>query len=137
MAEVFAARHDGLEAFSARFDKLVYALPQRNITLMKEVVDTFPAEPPPLVFDLHRRGDGFDYVITLCNSRASFECPIFRNHVNALYKREATRFSWLIPDFRDLCDLTGHAWFAGARVIRNQLQEEVERFVEQVRLETT
>jgi arsenate reductase (thioredoxin) len=62
---------------------------------------TLPGKSPRDVFSLHRSGECFDYVVTLCNDAAREQCPIFRRSINTLYTEPVT-LNWNIPDFMSI-----------------------------------
>ena len=60
-----------------------------------------PSQSPSDVFSLHRAGECFDYVVTLCNDAAREQCPIFMRSVDTLFK-ESKVLGWHIPDFQSI-----------------------------------
>ncbi len=76
------------------------------------------------VFDLHREGRRFQYVITVCAKEAAERCPVFPGHHKKLF--------WPFPD---------PATFTGAdeeimeqvRAVRGAIRKKVREFAEEMR----
>lgn len=133
IAERFA-REDArelIEASSAAFDpKRIGGGPP--IEAMAEVEMKFPSEAVPSVFDLYREGRTYDYVVTMCREATSATCPEFQRSVNAMFKQEAVRLAWEVPDFKTL-EGSDEERQAEARRIRDQIRELVGRLRERIR----
>lgn len=100
------------------------------INVMDEVGIKISSDSPKPVFDRHADKEQFDYVITLCNEIGSEQCAIFKMNINTLYK-DAERISWSIQDFKSLKG-TDDEKTAGARAIRDQIENEVLSFLRQI-----
>ena len=71
------------------------------------------------VFDLHRAGRSFDYVIAVCDPEAAEKCPIF--------PAERQRLHWPFPD-PSKAQGTLEERLAAVRPIRDQIRAKVEEF---------
>ena len=72
------------------------------------------------VFDLHRAGNAYDYVIAVCDPEAAEKCPIF--------PAERKRLHWPFPD-PSKASGTQEEQFETIRPIRDQIRETVAAFV--------
>jgi arsenate reductase (thioredoxin) len=75
------------------------------------------------VFDFYKKGELFNYVITVCDEAAAEKCPIFPGIVE--------RVTW---SFADPSALTGtdEERLRGTRMVRDQIREKIARWVEEV-----
>ncbi len=122
-----------IDACSACFDpRKISSLP---IDVMREVDFDLPAESPELIFNRHKKGDVFDYVISLCDEVSTDECPLFKRSIDLLYAKEAETFSWSIPDFKTL-NGTEKEIKTSAREIRDKIKSEVILFLSQIGIDT-
>lgn len=76
------------------------------------------------VFDLHRDGESFDYVIAVCDPEAQERCPIF--------PAEKRRLHWPFPD-PSKANGTEAQKLEYVRGIRDQIRRRVIQFVENYR----
>ena len=135
IAEEFAKQiaPEKIEVYSSCFDpRKIGPLP---IDVMREVGIDLPAESPKSVFERHKEGDVFDYVISLCHEATNEKCPRFKLNIDALYAKMAETFSWSIPDFKPLSG-TEEERKAGARKIRDKIKSEVISFLAQIGIDT-
>lgn len=72
------------------------------------------------VFELHKKGHDFQYVVTVCDAKNSQRCPVFPG----MHKK----LSW---DFEDPSSLpgTGEEKLARTRLIRDQIKQAVIDFI--------
>jgi arsenate reductase len=118
-----------IEAYSSCFDPgRITSLP---IDVMGEVGITLPSESPRSVFDRHRDGETFDYIITLCFEATTELCPVFKTSVDAMYAKEAEMIYWSIPNFLSLRG-TEEEKKDGARAIRDEIKSEVISFLKRI-----
>ena len=118
-----------IDPYSSCFDpRKISPLP---IDVMQEVGIDLPAKSPKLIFNRHKEGDVFDYVISLCHEVSTEECPLFKRSIDALYARKAETISWSIPDFRSLSG-TEEEKKVNARIIRDKIKSEVISFLAQI-----
>jgi arsenate reductase len=104
VAEHFAREEAGalVEACCAAFEPTVIPSGAPPVKALAGLGMTFPPEAVPLVFDLYREGQTFDYVVTMCHDESVTTCPEFQRSVNALFQRKAVSLAWEIPDFRTI-----------------------------------
>jgi len=76
------------------------------------------------VFDLHRSGRSFEYVIAVCDPEAQERCPVF--------PAEKRRLHWPFPD-PSKASGTDSQKLEYVRDIRDQIRQQVVRFVEDYR----
>jgi len=90
------------------------------VEIMHEMGVDISANQTKSVFDFFKRGDLFDYVITVCDGTSAEKCPVFPGIT--------TRLHW---GFEDPAALEGdhEARLAAARKIRDEIQTAVEVFV--------
>lgn len=72
------------------------------------------------VFDLHREGKRFDYVIAVCGAEAAERCPVF--------PAEEARYHWPFPD-PSAVGGSPNDKLAAVRAIRDSVKQRVEEFV--------
>ena len=90
------------------------------VELLKEDGINIEGKATRSVFDLHRRGERFDYVIAVCDKEAAERCPIF--------PAEKERLHWPFPDPSQATG-TMEEKLAYVRPIRDQIKEQVRGFV--------
>lgn len=75
------------------------------------------------VFQMHRQGKSFDYVITVCDPKASEMCPIFPGMQK--------KINWA---FDDPSKFTGtqEEKLAQTRVVRDKIRKAVQEFIKEV-----
>ena len=118
-----------IEAFSSCFEPgKITRLP---IDVMREVGITLPVESPKSVFERHKDGEVFDYVITLCFDATTELCPIFKTSIDTMYAKKAEMIYWSIPDFLSLRG-TEEEKKAAARAIRDKIKSEVIFFLKRI-----
>jgi len=90
------------------------------VEIMHEMGVDISANQTKSVFDFFKRGELFDYVITVCDGTSAEKCPVFPGIT--------TRLHW---GFEDPAALEGdhEARLAAARKIRDEIQTAVEVFV--------
>ena len=72
------------------------------------------------VFDLHKRGERYDYVIAVCDKEAAERCPIF--------PAEKQRLHWPFPD-PSQAEGTMRQKLAYVRPIRDEIKKMAQKFV--------
>ncbi|TVR29273.1 MAG: arsenate reductase ArsC [Spirochaetaceae bacterium] len=72
------------------------------------------------VFDLHNRGERYDYVIAVCDKEAAERCPIF--------PAEKQRLHWPFPD-PSKAEGTMQQKLAYVRPIRDEIKKMAQEFV--------
>lgn len=109
---------DRFEVFSAGLEP--GALNPLAVEVMHEVGIDISTNQPKSVFDYFKRGELFDYVITVCDGASAEKCPVFPGIT--------TRLHW---SFEDPAALEGdhETRLASARNIRDEIQTAVEVFV--------
>ena len=77
------------------------------------------------VFDFHKEGRSFDYVITVCDEANADRCPVFPG----LHKK----INW---SFEDPSALQGskEEKLSATRLIRDQIREAVQHFIKEIEL---
>jgi len=127
IAERFAREDasDLIEPSSAAFEPLpiTRGLP---LNAMAEFGMAFPSEPVALVFDLHRAGATYDYVVTICEEATAITCPEFQRAVSAMFKRKAVRVAWAVQDFKTL-EGSAEEKLAASVAIRDRIRDLVGR----------
>lgn len=77
------------------------------------------------VFDLHRAGKQFHYVIAVCDAEAAERCPVF--------PAETARFHWPFPDPSAVSGSPTER-MAAVREIRDAIKRRVAGFIEEYRV---
>jgi arsenate reductase len=90
------------------------------VELLKEDGINIEGKETRSVFDLHERGERFDYVIAVCDKEAAERCPIF--------PAEKERLHWPFPD-PSKAEGTQEEKLAYVRPIRDQIREQARKFV--------
>ncbi len=90
------------------------------IEVMKEDGIDISQNPTKDVFDLHKKGKRFDYVVTVCDKEASDRCPVFPG----LNKK----INW---SFEDPSKFKGSdvEKLAATRIVRDQIKNAVQEFI--------
>jgi arsenate reductase len=121
MAEAFlrVIGGDRYEAYSAGIEK--GELNPLVVKAMAEIGIDISNQKPKSVFDLFVNGDRFNYVITVCDTKASEKCPIFPGVTH--------REHW---SFEDPSILVGNEEekLAHIRVIRDEIKSKIEEWLE-------
>ena len=92
------------------------------VELLREDGINIEGKATQSVFDLHQRGERFDYVIAVCDKEAAERCPIF--------PAEKERLHWPFPD-PSKAEGTMEEKLAYVRPIRDQIREQARQFVEE------
>ena len=90
------------------------------VELLKEDGINIEGKETRSVFDLHEKGERFDYVIAVCDKEAAERCPIF--------PAEKERLHWPFPD-PSKAEGTIEEKLAYVRPIRDQIREQAREFV--------
>ncbi|HKK02096.1 MAG TPA: arsenate reductase ArsC [Desulfuromonadales bacterium] len=91
------------------------------IEVMRETGVDLSGKKSQSVFDVYRRGQAFQYVISVCSRNAEMNCPIFPGaHKN--------RFRVVFPDPSELAG-SSEERLAGVRRIRDEIKAAVEQFL--------
>ena len=77
------------------------------------------------VFDFHKEGRSFDYVITVCDEASADRCPVFPG----LHKK----INWSFEDPSALQGSKEEKLYA-TRLIRDQIREAVQLFIKEIEL---
>lgn len=115
------AAGDRLEVVSAGIEP--GALNPVVVELLKEDGIDITGKTTRSVFDLHRAGERFDYVIAVCDKEAAERCPIF--------PAEEERLHWPFPDPSKATG-TMEEKLAWVRPIRDQIRAKSEEFVARI-----
>jgi len=115
------AAGDTLEVLSAGIEP--GTLNPTVVELLKEDGIDITGKQTRSVFDLHRAGETFDYVIAVCDAEAAERCPIF--------PAEKQRLHWPFPD---PSRATGsiEEKLAYIRPIRDQIKTKAVAFVNEI-----
>jgi arsenate reductase len=91
------------------------------VELLKEDGIDISSKQTRSVFDLHKAGERFDYVIAVCDKEAAERCPIF--------PAEKERIHWPFPD---PSKATGslEEKLAYVRPIRDEIKQKAKEFVQ-------
>ncbi|MCA1755492.1 MAG: arsenate reductase ArsC [Spirochaeta sp.] len=90
------------------------------VELLKEDGIDISAKATRSVFDLHKAGERFDYVIAVCDKEAAERCPIF--------PAEKERLHWPFPD-PSKAEGTMAEKLEYVRPIRDEIKTKVQEFV--------
>ena len=93
------------------------------VELLKEDGIDITGKSTRSVFDLHKNGERFDYVIAVCDKEAAERCPIF--------PAEKERLHWPFPDPSKATG-TMEEKLAYIRPIRDEIRRKAEEFVKRV-----
>ena len=93
------------------------------VELLKEDGIDIEGKPTRSVFDLHKAGERFDYVIAVCDREAAERCPIF--------PAEKERLHWPFPDPSRATGSPGER-LAYVRPIRDEIRQKSREFVREV-----
>jgi arsenate reductase (thioredoxin) len=74
-------------------------------------------------FDLHRAGETFDYVVTVCSPEAAERCPVFPGH--------STKLHWPFPDPSTFAG-TDEQIMEQVREVRDAIRDRVRQFADDV-----
>ncbi|TVQ40066.1 MAG: arsenate reductase ArsC [Spirochaetaceae bacterium] len=90
------------------------------VELLKEDGINIEGKSTRSVFDIHKQGKRFDYVIAVCDKEAAERCPVF--------PAEKQRLHWPFPD-PSQAQGTMEQKIAYVRPIRDQIREKTREFV--------
>lgn len=114
-AEEFEAQSAGLEPGK---------LNPNVVAVMGEIGIDISKNGTQSVFDLFKKGEKFDAVITVCDGASAESCPIFPGKVK--------RLGW---SFRDPSSFSGtqEEVLAQTRIIRDEIKNKIAEFIEQTK----
>lgn len=129
MAEAFL-KEIGREAFDVESAGLEIAdrINPLVIEVMKEIGIDLGGKSMQRVFDLFQQGRLYDYVIAVCDAAKAGKCPIFPGTCKRLH--------WPFEDPAAL-DGTWEEKLAKTRVIRDEIKQQVETWIEELVKEGT
>jgi len=121
MAEGFlnALSGERFEAESAGFEP--GQLNPFVIKVMNEVGIDISGNETDSVFEFYKQGRTYNYVITVCDAATAEHCPLFPG--------VSRRLNWSFPNPADFTG-TDQEILAATRQVRDQIKEEVEKFIE-------
>ena len=123
MAEAFlnSVANDKFLAESAGLDP--GELSPFAVEVMKEIGIDISGNKSKSVFDMHKRGESFDHVITVCDEANAEKCPVFSG--------AQERIHW---SFKDPSSLTGSKEdkMKEIRMIRDQIKNRIEKWVREI-----
>ena len=90
------------------------------VELLKEDGINIEGKATQSVFDLHERGERFDYVIAVCGAEVAEQCPVF--------PAEKERLHWPFPD-PSKAEGTIEEKLAYVRPIRDEIRKKANAFV--------
>ena len=110
-ADKYFAESAGIEAGT---------LNQVVVKVMKEIGYDLSTNRTKTVFEIHKTGKEFDYIITLCDPEAAEKCPIFPGKITQLH--------W---GFNDPSAIIGSESeiIIKTREIRDQIKKKIEEFI--------
>ena len=126
MAEAFLNRL-GMNKFIAESAGIEPgALNQIVVKVMKEIGYDLSQNKTKSVFDIHKSGKTYDYVITVCDPEAAERCPIFPGKVKLLH--------W---EFKDPSSFDGKELekIYLTRKVRDQIKTKIEEFIKEQTIE--
>ncbi|MBN2547053.1 MAG: arsenate reductase ArsC [Spirochaetes bacterium] len=120
MAEAFLNRVGEGKFFTESAGIEPGVLNQTVVKVMAEIGYDLSKNKTKSVFDIHKSGRTYDYVITVCDPEAAEKCPVFPGKVNRLH--------W---EFRDPSSFKGTELekLEFTRKVRDQIKEKIEEFV--------
>lgn len=126
MAEAFL-NHLGKNEFTAESAGIEPGtLNQIVVKVMKEVGYDISQNKTKSVFDIHKSGKTYDYVVTVCDPEAAEKCPIFPGKVNRLH--------W---SFKDPSGFDGKELekIILTRKIRDEIKIKIDEFIKEQTIE--
>ncbi len=98
------------------------SLNQTVVKVMAEIGYDISGNKTKSVFDIHKQGKIYDYVITVCDTEAAEKCPIFPGKVNRLH--------W---EFKDPSGFNGTEAekIEFTRKVRDQIKVKIEEFLKE------
>ena len=126
MAEAFLNQlaGDQFEAESAGFEP--GNLNPIVVKSMQEISIDISKNQTKSVFDLYRQGRTFQYVIAVCDGANAERCPIFPGI--------SQKLNWSFEDPSSI-EGTEEAKLAKTRLVRDQIKEEVEKFIKVAKIQ--
>ena len=122
MAEAFLKQLGGdrYEAFSAGLEP--GKLNPLAITVMSEAGIDISKNEVKDVFEMHRSGKSFDYVITVCDAKNAESCPVFPG--------KAVKQAWW---FNDPSSFSGSEEdkLKATRLVRDEIKTAVKKFIQE------
>jgi arsenate reductase len=93
------------------------------VEAMKDLGIDISANQTKSVFDFYKKGNIYNYVITVCDPEAGERCPLFPGRV--------TRLHW---EFADPSGFPGtqEEKLAKTKMVRDQIKERIQRFIQEV-----
>jgi len=92
------------------------------VDIMKEDGIDIASNQTKNVFDFYKQGKMFDYVITVCDPKASEQCPIFPGL--------SKKINWAFDDPSKF-EGTHEEKLYRARIVRNQIKKAVQNFIQE------
>jgi len=80
------------------------------------------SNPTKSVFDIHEKGESFDYVITVCDKKAAEQCPVFPGEMKKLH--------WGFEDPSSF-DGSDEEKLEFARKVRDQIKNQIKEFMQE------
>lgn len=129
MAEALLRRIGGdrFEAESAGFEP--GTLNPLVVRALKELDIDISRARTKSVFELHRQGRAYHYVVTVCDESNSERCPVFPGTVRG-------RLHWSFPDPSGFSG-SAEERLAQTRLVRDQIEAKVSEFVKSVGADAT
>jgi arsenate reductase len=124
MAEAFLNRLGGNRYITESAGLEPGKLNPLAVEVMKEIGIDISGNPVKDVFELHKKGLTFDYVITVCDAKNAESCPVFPG--------KAIKKAWW---FEDPSQFTGthEEQLAKTRLVRDEIKSEVKKFVKEIK----
>jgi arsenate reductase (thioredoxin) len=91
------------------------------VEAMREIGIDISGNKTKSVFDFYKKGEKFDYVVTVCDAAASGRCPVFPGARETMH--------WGFPDPAGF-NGTDEEKLQKTREIRDQIKEKIEGFIE-------
>ena len=99
-------------------------LNQNVVTVMQETGIDISKHGTQSVFDLFRKGNKYDAVITVCDAAKAEQCPIFPGKVK--------RMGWSFPDPSSFQG-TREEILANTRIIRDEIEQKIRKFISEAK----
>jgi arsenate reductase (thioredoxin) len=91
------------------------------VEVMREIGIDISGNKTKSVFDFYKKGEKFDYVVTVCDAAASERCPVFPGARKTMH--------WGFPDPSGLTG-TNEEKLQKTREIRDLIKKKIEGFIE-------
>jgi len=120
MAEAFLNQLGGEEFYAESAGIEAGTLNQNVVEVMKEIGIDLSNKTTNQVFNFFKEGRLYNYVITVCDSKAAERCPIFPGALK--------RIDW---SFEDPSSFAGshEEKLEKTRVVRDEIKSEIEKFI--------